>query len=265
LDDAGSAVNPTEQYLVLGGISVYEAQANWFVQELDKLAATIDSANPHNVEFHASEIFSRRTAPWDSMRREEAQGVIKAVLDVVKRSYDTARVFACAIHKTSYPGKDVMQLAFEDLCSRYDRYLSHLREQGDRQRGLLILDESAHETTLQTLARDFRTFGTQWGFIRNLAETPLFVSSKASRLVQVADAIAYAVFRRYNASDTSYFDVIAHKFYSFQGVVHGLAHKQTIHPQCMCIACMSRRMAHDRAEDVQLPLDQHEEPPPPAP
>jgi len=265
LDDAGSAANLTEQYLVLGGISVYEAQANWFVQELDKLASTIDSANPHGVEFHASEIYSRRSAPWDSMSREEAQGVIKAVLDVVKRSYDTARVFACAIHKSSYPGKDVMQLAFEDLCSRYDRYLSRLREQGDRQRGILILDESAHETTLQTLARDFRTLGTQWGFIRNLAETPLFVSSKASRLVQVADAIAYAVFRRYNASDTNYFDVIAHKFYSYQNVVHGLAHKQTIHPQCMCIACMSRRMAHDRAEDVQLPLDQHEEQPPPAP
>ncbi|HXF99760.1 MAG TPA: DUF3800 domain-containing protein [Bacteroidota bacterium] len=258
LDDAGSAANVDEQYLVLGGISVYEAQANWFVQELDKLASTIDAANPHAVEFHASEIYARRTTPWNSMRREEAQGVIKAVLDVVKRSYGSAKVFACAIHKASYPSTDVMQLAFEDLCSRFDRYLSQLHEQGDRQRGILILDESAHETTLQKMARDFRTFGTQWGYIRNLAETPLFVPSKASRLVQVADAIAYAVFRRYNASDTNYFDVIAHKFYSHQNVVHGLAHKQKVNSQCMCIACLSRRMAHDRTED-QLTLGQTEE------
>lgn len=39
LDDAGSAANATEQYLVLGGVSIYEAQANWFTQQLDNLAS----------------------------------------------------------------------------------------------------------------------------------------------------------------------------------------------------------------------------------
>jgi hypothetical protein len=243
LDDAGSAANADEEYLVLGGISVFEAQANWFVTELDKLASTIDSAKPHDVEFHASEIFSRRQTPWDSMKKEEAQGIIKAVLEIVKGSYDTTKLFACAIHKASYPGKDIMQLAFEDLCSRYDMYLASLRAEGDRQRGILILDESSHETTLQTMARNFRTLGTQWGIIHNLAETPLFVSSKASRLVQVADHIAYAVFRRFNASDTKYFDIIAKRFYTSGGIVHGLAHKQRVDSDCMCIACLSRRLA----------------------
>jgi hypothetical protein len=262
LDDSGSVANPNEEYLVLGGISIYEAQSNWFVQELDKLATTIDPANPHNVEFHASEIFSRKKSPWNKMRKEEAQGVIKAVLDVVRRSYDSTKVFACAIHKASFFSRDVMKLAFEDLCSRYDMYLSRLRQQGDRQRGLLILDENAYETTLQNLALNFRTLGTQWGSIHNLAETPLFVNSKASRLVQVADAIAYSVFRRYNASDTNYFDVIAHKFYAHEGVVHGLAHKQTVNNQCMCIACMSRRVSRDKVNDAQLTLEQDEQSPP---
>lgn len=64
LDDAGSAANPNEDYLVLGGISIYEAQAYWFTQELDKLASTIDPSDPYSVEFHASEIFSRRQQPW---------------------------------------------------------------------------------------------------------------------------------------------------------------------------------------------------------
>jgi hypothetical protein len=178
LDDAGSAPNANEDYFVLGGVSIYEAQAHWFTQELDRLASTIDASHPHDVEFHASGIFARKAKPWRDMKREEAQGVIKAVLDVLRRSYESARVFACAVHKASFPGRDPVELAFEDLCSRFDRYLNRLRGEGDRQRGLLILDESAHETTLQRMARDFQTLGTRWGVLHSLAEVPLFVDSR---------------------------------------------------------------------------------------
>jgi hypothetical protein len=241
LDDSGSAANPNEEYLVLGGVSVFEAQAHWVTQQLDDLAESIHPSDPHSVEFHASEIFARRNAPWRGMSREEAQGVIKAVLGILRNSYDSARAFACAIHKPSFPNSDLMEVAFEDLCSRFDRYLNRLRGDGDRQRGLLILDESAHETTLQRMARDFRTLGTQWGVIRNLADTPLFVDSRASRVVQLADHVAYAVFRRYNAKDAQYFDIIAQKFDADGGVIHGLVHKQLEDSNCMCIACLSRR------------------------
>ncbi len=116
-----------------------------------------------------------------------------------------------------------------------------LRAGGDRQRGLLVLDKSTYETALQRLARDFQSIGTHWGVLRNLADTPFFVDSKASRLVQVADHIAYAVFRRYNAHDSQYFDIIASKFDCADGVVHGLNHKQSVDPNCMCPACLSRR------------------------
>jgi len=49
LDDSGSSPNPTEEHFVLGGVSVYEAQAHWFTQELDQLAQGIDSSNPHGL------------------------------------------------------------------------------------------------------------------------------------------------------------------------------------------------------------------------
>ena len=243
LDDAGSLKNPTEEYLVLGGVSVYEAQADFITRELDRLAQTINPANPHDVEFHASEIFARRAAPWNRMSRAEAQGIIKAVLKVLADSYDTARAFACAIHKPTISAPDLLEVAFEDLCSRFDLFLQRLRAAGDRQRGLIILDESSHETSLQQMARNFRTLGTQWGGIHNLADTPLFVDSKASRVVQLADHVAYAVFRRYNASDTQYFDVISSKFDTQDGVIHGLVHLQKATAMCMCPACMSRRLA----------------------
>jgi hypothetical protein len=64
LDDAGSPGNVSEEYFVLGGICVYEAQADWFTREIDKLAAAFNPTSPEDVEFHASTIFSRREGPW---------------------------------------------------------------------------------------------------------------------------------------------------------------------------------------------------------
>ena len=83
LDDSGSVGNAKEQYLVLGGVSVYEAQSHWITQELDKLAENINPGDPHSVEFHASETYARRSTPWKGMKRSEARGTIKAVLQVL--------------------------------------------------------------------------------------------------------------------------------------------------------------------------------------
>ncbi len=246
LDDSGSVGNDAEQYLVLGGVSMFEAQSSWVTQELDRLAQNIDPGNPHGVEFHASATFSRRSQPWKGLSQDEARGTIKSVLDVLANAYDTARAFACVVHKPSFPNQDPMEVAFEDLCSRFNRYLQRLRANGERQWGLVILDKSAHETTLQQMSVEFRTLGTRWGVIRNLSDTPLFVDSRASRVIQLADHVAYAVFRRYQSGDTQYFDRIAAKFDAEDGIVHGLAHKEIGNPNCMCIACFSRRHAEAR-------------------
>lgn len=41
LDGSGSAANPNEERLVLGGVSVYESPSRWVTQELDRLAANV--------------------------------------------------------------------------------------------------------------------------------------------------------------------------------------------------------------------------------
>ena len=155
LDDAGSPGNPAEEYFVLGGVCVYEAQVEWFSRELDKLATPYDR-NPEDVEFHASTIFSRRADPWKGLGIDEARGVLKSVLRVAATSYDTTRLFACAIHKKSFPAADPVELAFEDLCQRFDLFLMRRRQQGDQQRGMIILDKTTRETSLQKLSREFR-------------------------------------------------------------------------------------------------------------
>lgn len=242
LDDSGSPGNLGEDYFVLGGVSIFEAQSFFLTKELNDLAETIQPKDPYNLEFHASDIFNRHTEPWKSMTKEESRGVIKSVLQIIANSYDSTKIFACVIHKRSYAGEDVVEMAFEDIATRFDLLLDRVRQSGDRQRGQIILDKSSYEITLQGLAKSFPSFGTKWKKIKNLADIPFFVDSKSSRLIQIADHIAYSAFRRYQYKDTQFFDIIAPRFDSVDGVIHGLAHKQTTFDhRCMCPACLSRK------------------------
>lgn len=178
----------------------------------------------------------------------DARGLLKSVLSVVSASYNRACLFACAVHKRSFPNVDPVALAFEDLCQRFDVFLARKRQSGDQQRGMLVLDNTTHETSLRELSREFRKTGTRWGSVRNIADTPFFVDSKASRLVQIADHVAYSVFRRYNAGDAQYMDIVAHRFHEVDGVIHGLCHKHGERFACTCPACLSRRLSRTSPE-----------------
>ncbi len=134
-----------------------------------------------------------------------------------------------------------MEYAFEQLCNRFDRFLGRLHLQNDTQRGLIILDKSSYETSLQTLAREFRADGHRWGQLRNLSDVPLFVDSRATRMIQYADLIAYALRTYYERGDARYFDIISGRFDREGGVIHGLVHFAPNGSGCNCQACRQRR------------------------
>lgn len=151
------------------------------------------------------------------------------------------RLFAVAVHKASVSPEDPMERAFEQICNRFDRFLGRLHKQSNTQRGLIVLDETSYETSLQGLARNFSEFGHRWGRIYNLAEVPLFVDSRATRLIQYADLIAYAVRRYYDQGDSTFFDVISGAFDASGGVVHGLSHVLASSQDCGCLVCRQGR------------------------
>lgn len=133
------------------------------------------------------------------------------------------RLFAAALNKQHFSGQDIAQEAFTQVCSRFDLFLMRLfRGKGDKQRGLIIFDKSNTEARIQSLARDFKYSGHQYGMIRNYAEVPVFLDSKASRLIQLADLVAFAIFRHYEHNDSQFFEIIEKCFDSEGGVVHGL-------------------------------------------
>lgn len=242
LDDSGSYQNPHEDYFVLGGISVPEASIRWLAHEIEKIAIEIDSNYPEAVEFHAAEIFRGAERPWKELSKENRVKLIQRVLLTLNNANPGIVVFACAVHKASFPTEDPVVKAYEDITSRFDLYLQRSSIETDTQRGLVVLDKSSYETGLQKLATQIRRSGNKWGsYTKSICEVPFFVDSRASRIIQLADHIAYSVFRRYQAGDLKYFNCIEGRFDRKDGVMSGLVHRQTYNYNCTCPACITRR------------------------
>ena len=226
-DESGSIADPGQRHFVLAGVSVFEREPHWIEQELDKIAARFDPNQPHSIELHGSPM---RTGDrgWDQYARAERE---RAMLDALRagvsdRHARFVRLFGVVLEKSNLSGQDIAKVAFEQLSSRFDQFLRRLHTQkGDTQRGLIVFDKSSTEQRIQTLAREFKHAGHSFGVTRNYAEVPVFVDSKASRLIQLADLIAYALFRHFERGDSKYYDVIAHRFDAEGGVVHGLYHR----------------------------------------
>ena len=153
---------------------------------------------------------------------------VQAQIDILRtcilnRHPRDVRLFGAVVRKDAIPGQDAAELAFEQLCSRFDHYLARLYRLNDSpERGLIIFDKSSTEQRIQTLARDFKYEGHTWGRTRNYAEVPVFLDSKASRLLQLADLVAYALFRYFERGDSLLYREIQDCFDAEGGVTHGL-------------------------------------------
>ncbi len=221
VDESGSTADPRQSFFVLAGFSIGERRGYWIGRRLDAIAARFDPADPRSIELHGSPMLQGRGSVWATVPSEARIRALCDALDVLKASGPRTRVFAIAVRKAATPQGDPVAFAFEQLLNRFDRYLLRLQRMGEPQRGLVIFDKSSYETTLQGLAVDFRSVGHRWGVIRNLAEVPLFLDSRASRLVQLADLVAYAIFRHCEAGDSRFHDRIRGCFDAEGGILHG--------------------------------------------
>jgi hypothetical protein len=248
LDDSGSASTVSEEYFVLGGVCVPEQSTRWLSHQLEQVALALPAANPAAIELHASETFGGRQEWAKQLDRNQRIEIIKTVLRALDGAYADIVIFACAVHKQSFKDQDPVEMAFEEISNRFAIYLRRkTAEKSANQRGLIVLDKSTYETSLQSLATKYRKDGNRWGNeLREICEVPLFVDSKASRVVQLADHIAYAVFRRYNADDLTYFQCIEDRFDTNNAVIHGLVHLQKKRTNCTCPACLSRAITSQR-------------------
>ncbi len=249
VDDSGSVANANERYFILGAVSVFERGVYHLIKAADDCVAGFELGDPHDIELHGTQMYTGKGAIWQTVRdRATREQMIQKALAPLVTPSSAVRLFAVAVDKTAASPRDPVEIAFEELCNRFNLFLQRIKNRtGDSQRGLILMDESKHEKPLQKLARNFRLNGSSYGNFRHLAEVPVFVDSKATRLVQLADLVAWSTWRRYEYSDGRFFDQLIPRFDADGGVLHGLYHlRSNVGTPCYCPACQSRSL-RDRA------------------
>lgn len=242
LDESG--VHAEASYFVLAGLAVFEREIYWYAQDLDALQARYFPDVEEPVEFHASAL--RVTAPEDvsepfnRLSREQLRALLSDIYQVIRNRRGV--LFGVAIEKAWRPSEEPYDRAFEDLTSRFDLYLRRINAQrGEEERGIIVVAESSYRRNLEILGERFRGGSTRWGQIRTLADVPFFLPARNTRLLQLADFCANAIYGRYNSGLTRDFDTIAPRFDREGGRIHGLLHLSR-DQECQCMACLSRQL-----------------------
>ncbi|PYK63242.1 MAG: hypothetical protein DME21_03580 [Verrucomicrobia bacterium] len=83
--------------------------------------------------------------------------------------------------------------------------------------------------------RRFHREGTLWAKIPRIIETPLFVDSSLTSMVQISDLCAYATRRYFEKGETRLFSKIVSRFDKKHGRMVGIRHFTS--SGCTCLVC----------------------------
>ena len=201
LDESGTHGSSPAYFL--GGIAIHEHDVYHLQQRLETmLQAKLPSGMAAvDFELHGAEIKSpqnrRPKSPWD-------QFSYGFRLDVLRGGYgalagyepvDPARppVLFGAIVDRHY--RDRRRRAYEEVLHRFDEMLGrHAQGDDGHERGAVIHDESALEQSIQAWTQRWRDVaGRIPGRLGHIVDVPFFADSRASRAIQAADLVTYAL------------------------------------------------------------------------
>ena len=136
----------------------------------------------------------------------------------------------------------VDEQAFEQIVSRFETYLQKTDDtQGQRNFGLIVHDNNETVERKHTLLmREFHRKGTLWVDIERIIETPLFVDSQLTSMVQIADLCAYSLRRFLENGERQLFDQIYTRADRYLGRVVGVRHFTD--ETCQCAICTGHRL-----------------------
>jgi hypothetical protein len=107
----------------------------------------------------------------------------------------------------------------------FDFFLRRKRRQSERVgKGIVVFDEARPSISkeIRRLLAKFQASGTRLSSLDYIIETAFFFDSRSSRLIQIADFAAHAVYRWYEHGDDSYLTRIQPKFDRQDSKLHGL-------------------------------------------
>jgi hypothetical protein len=174
------------------------------LQEIRRRAGAIGvSGNRRREKSYRKE--ARLIEPYIHLTREERIACLEELAQQLA-SWTDVRIFADAISKADFVNTQISpyDMAFEQVLTRFQAFLSFKHGKG-------IMVHDNNETVaprLTRLARQFHSNGTLYRQIPDIVETPLFVDSSMTSMIQMADLCAYALRRLLENSETRFWDII---------------------------------------------------------
>ena len=179
--------------------------------------------------------------PFKSLDFGSRIRLLNQVYHLIFRSDCT--LFGIAID-TTYVNEPPYELAMEQLLARFNIFLSRTGENsatGPTASGMTIVAQSSYQDSLQRHNSVLWEKHNRWGGdLRQQLGVPAFAPMEGWRPLQLADFVANVVFRRYEREAADQFDLIARKFDSSDGVLHGLIHYHANRHTCTCVSCWTR-------------------------
>lgn len=187
----------------------------------------------------------KKTEEYIHLTHAERVEFIQEIADLIGK-WGFARIFAECIDKSyfdpSLAKNTVDERALEQIVSRFERYMKNVHQSKPDEKifGALIHDNNETVSKRHTeLMKQFHRRGTLWTSINHIIETPLFVNSELTSMVQIADLCSYVLRRYFENRDTELFEKIKKRFDKAQGRIVGLRHYTD--DSCTCILCTDRK------------------------
>ncbi len=245
VDESGSPESPREHFVV-AGVAVHEADLAKLRRQVTGILERHLDPHLRTVELHAAAILSGRGV-WRSVPRATKENLLSDLCRVLA-NFRTAThrrfaLFAVVKEPGSVPGADPMERTFEEVYLRFNGFLGRRELPEGQELGLVVADEAKYENVLQPMVREWQELGTRVGRVRQIVEVPLFVDSRATQLLQLADLVAHATWRCYERGDSALLAHLLPAFDASDEVMHGLVHLTKAHRTCQCAPCTSRRQA----------------------
>ncbi len=258
LDESGTHAGSPN--LVIGGVSLHESHLGEATRRLDDLMASALSSRglvAADYEFHAAEMKSpkpqkrgKKASLWLAIAENDRMALLADAYDIIgslqcTEGWHGCGLFAAVMDARFHAGEPEHQreqLAYETVLNKFDDALDQDRRAS---LGMVIHDERlVAQDDIQTWTREWQESAGRVGRLEKLALVPFFADSRGSRLLQVADLVAWGLHRHYTHQDDRWVDRMWPAFHFRDGHMHGLIHLTPEFKKsagCTCRPCARRR------------------------
>jgi len=234
-----------QRNFVLASVAIYEGEITKLSTELNNIQHTFFNDITYMIPFHACELNSG-SGFFRKVPEKNRKLMMDSIYNLIASTHPPGVVaFATVVNINSVNnGNEALEKALEDLTTRFNHFAVRQYKAGHPAKGLFIIDQ-CHEKQYRDLFGKFKQWGTKYGYLGNILDIPYFAGRRDTRMLQIADFFAYAVFRYYEQNDRTFLDKIINRFDArVKDQPDGLKHI-TKNKKCECVACSWRGVRED--------------------